>query len=241
MILFVILLNLNSCGIRTNIREQGNAKSWGISGKKTVNLRTNNKDNERFENRTQTSPENQNIVQVNKTKPESPLAGQQKENKQELLLKNDIGSNGENSQLDKSKVTELFKQNRSEILKTKETSKKYNQFNLPKVSTAKKIKLLESSFEKSATNKNAPKKNRSVFYAAMTLLSLFLSFIALVSNIEILFWLFFLTTIVLLFTTIVNLFLKPEPSISDVILSILLTILSAITELLMLILLAYSG
>jgi hypothetical protein len=239
MVLFVILLNLNSCGIGINIREQGNAKSWGISEKKTESLRTHKKENEQFENRTQTSPVNRNIVQVNNLKSESHLEGQQQENKQELLLKNEIGSNRENSQLDNSKVTELLKQNRSEILKTKKTSKNYNQFKLPKVSTAKKIKLLESNVEKSAINTDAPNKNRSVFYALMTLLFFWLSYVAIYYHIKILFQIFFILAIILLIFTIVNLFLRPKPSVAAIILSVLLTILNLFIALLYVIIMVF--
>jgi hypothetical protein len=209
-----LILSLNSCGLVSNIREQGDSKSWVVAGKESI--RNGSIDSSTL----LISPRAYAIKSVNKSVNVNTLeisSQIQRNHSEESYLEKHEKSTCKfiiknNSTSGISKVGRQLHDNKGKL---------YPDFALKK--TKDNLKSGKQSKEYSEAN---PKKNRAVFFALMSTLSFVLAFLMTVTGSDILVGIFFVAAVVLFIVSFILMVMKPNINVLQAALTILLNILN---------------
>ncbi len=225
----LLVFNLNSCGLVSNVREQGDSKSWIVAGK--VGDRNGSIDSSAqfiSQRVCAIKPVNEPI-NVNTRETASELKCNHSEDSylvkhENLNSKFIIKNNSASGFLKLSSQRNNFKGKSYPISALTKT--KYN------------LKSSKLSKENSVTN---PKKNRAIFYALMSTLSLVIVFFMTETGSDILVGLFFVGAVILFIVSFIQMGMKPEICALQAVLTILLNILNIFLALIDLLLWAFMG
>ncbi len=222
IILGTFIFSLNSCGLVSNVREQGDSKSWMVVRKAN---------NESISNVALSSIDSQNSFHDNLKNKHSSLG-----KVMELETKERFNLNNQNKKLESfgfqihTKGIETNECSSELPLKVKLSNK--NDLNQSSFRSSKIELSQKSIMTKSVkyTKSNRSRKNRSAYFGWFALLALVISMF--VAESSAFFFIFFIGAIALTILSLVHLFLKPEPKSGTIFLSVLLTILNVIVGLL---------
>jgi hypothetical protein len=223
-----LILSLNSCGLVSNVREQGDSKSWVVTGKEIKHLGSVNLDTQQNLHNNWVIKSDNEPINVNTL----VIAPEEKCNHSEdgLLVKREIP----NIKFNKNSST-------LGLLKLGTQRCGYNGKLLPN-SALKKTKNNQKSnkLSKEHTGANS-KKNKAIFFALMSTLSFIIAFFMTATGSDILVGLFFVGAVVLLIVSFIQMTLEPEISAIQAVLTMLLNILNIILGLIDLVLWAFMG
>lgn len=201
-LLSIVVLGFHSCGMVTQVREQGNSKSWVVAGTKSIG--TSKKEiqlkvtSDSTVKKTISISPFENRFEPGNTAPFSVAFANLP-----LVKANVTLNNSNETTAIKPQVVFNPIQNANELIKCNDTP----------------------------TNAVKPQKNRSIFYGLLTTLSVLLMFVTFVLGLDSLFFIFMVAALVLTIISIIHTFIKPEPSLTELILTILLFVFNLITGL----------
>ncbi len=204
----LLILGFNSCGMLSRVREQGNAKSWVVTGKANNKSKLN---------------EFSTFSEVEKSLPTGNIAEPQLSVK--IFNKNRLCNSKFLNQNSNGKEFSKFKDKK--LLNVSKCPNKLMSLPLNKLEDDSVCKSLES---KNLQSKDSTKfsKKRSLIFGLLATLTFIGGLILISSIISSIGVLLFIIAIVFMLLSVIFLFIKPVPDVFGVIFSVLLTLLNII-------------